>query len=109
MLMLDLRVNDCDLALGHRVDFERLKAADFRKAGILGKLTAIIKKKDLVYRTGNCHIACFDETFDMCNLEALPSDGEMNNFAQMGQGFNPCPITKPHPLNPSLHICGEGD
>jgi len=73
MLMLDLRVNDCDLALGHRVDFERLKAADFRKAGILGKLTSIIKKKDLVYRTGNCHIACFDETFDMCNLEALPS------------------------------------
>lgn len=73
MLMLDLRVNNCDLALGHRVDFERLKAAGFRKAGILGKIIAVVKKKDLVYRTGNCHIACFDETFNMCDLVALPS------------------------------------
>ena len=71
--MLDLSVNDCDLALGHSVDFERLKAAGFRKAGILGKITVVVKKKDSVYRTDNCHIACFHETFNMCNLVALTS------------------------------------
>jgi len=73
MLMLDLKVNNCDLALGHKVDFERLKAANFRKAGFLGKITPVAEKRDLVYRTGSCHIACFHGTFDMCNLVTLPS------------------------------------
>jgi len=58
--------------LGAKVDFDRLKAANFKRVGIISRITIVAKKKDSVYRTGNCSIACFRETFNMVTIDSGP-------------------------------------
>ena len=87
MLKLDLRVNDCLILLGCKVDFDKLKAADFRRGGIIGRVTGVAKKRHFVYKTGNCQIACFHEAFSMTPLNLLPST-QCDTVAELYLGGN---------------------
>lgn len=62
---IDLRINSIRFALGERMDCEKLKSAESRKAGFVTRTLCRVPRGHVLYWAKNCTVHCFGDEFEV--------------------------------------------